>query len=360
MDAFSAAKRAALAAVCFAFILAAPVALAADDNSGYLGVMLQEISPSMAKALQLGEKSGVMINEVVKDSPAATAGLEDGDIILMFQGEAVADPKDLTTTVRKTKPGAQVDLVILHNGKKETRQVELGEREDNFTWTEAGDGNVFMFKGDGDEDIHLEMLKGLHEDMDGEHQIIIKKMTDGGHGDVAFFNADRGFLGVHLDDISGQMGDYFEVKDGKSVLITEVTEDSPAAKAGLKAGDIIVKLDDEDIASTDQLHQKMAETKPEQEVQVKVTRKGKGKTMKVTLGEAPDDMIKKIQVITEGDDRFHVRAPKMLFHGKGGDLRTLPHGEREWVYEKEDLDQLRQDLKEMKKELKEIKKELKK
>ncbi len=66
MDAFSAAKRAALAAVCFAFILAAPVALAADDNSGYLGVMLQEISPSMAKALQLGEKSGVMINEVVK------------------------------------------------------------------------------------------------------------------------------------------------------------------------------------------------------------------------------------------------------------------------------------------------------
>nr|MEE4269687.1 hypothetical protein [Candidatus Krumholzibacteria bacterium] len=68
MPAFSAAKRTALTLVGLVFLLSAPLALADNHSSGYLGVMLQEISPSMAKALQLDGKSGIMINNVIKDS----------------------------------------------------------------------------------------------------------------------------------------------------------------------------------------------------------------------------------------------------------------------------------------------------
>ena len=402
MYAFPVVQRTALAVLCFTFILAVPLAFAGEDNSGYLGVMLQDVSPSMAKALQLGEKSGVMINDVVDDSPAAGVGLESGDIILEFQGKEINDYKALTAAVRKTKPGESVEILVLHNGKEQTLKVEMGERENDFTWQfysddgeihsgndfhfdsdeatvwmDSGNGKVLMFKGEGDEDMRIEMLKDMHEDSDGEQQIIIKKMIEGDHENLVIINSDRGFMGVHLDDIEGQMAEYFGLEDGQGALITEVNEDSPAAEAGLKAGDVIIKLGDEDIESTQGLHQAMAETKPEQEIDIKVLRKGKNKTLTVTLGEAPENMmIKNIEIISDGDDTFTITAPKM-WRGKHGSAHKVPHAQYkvmrkhqedmgdhhrqlEWIHERDDLDELRQELKEMKKELKKMKKELKK
>jgi len=91
MNAFPAAKRTAFAVLCLCLAFSLPTAMASEDKSGYLGVMLQDISPNMAKALQLEGKSGVMITEVVDDSPAAKVGLEGGDVVLMFNGQAVAN-----------------------------------------------------------------------------------------------------------------------------------------------------------------------------------------------------------------------------------------------------------------------------
>lgn len=363
MHAFSAAKRTVMTVLCFSLILTAPMALADEEKSGYLGVVLQDITPSMAKALQLGEKSGVMVTEVVADSPAAKAGLDDGDIIMMFQDQATLDYQALTAAVGQAKPGEKVKLVILHNGKEQTLWVELGEREEKNTWTVAGDKDVYYFKGDGDEDIHVEMLKDFHGDGDGEHQVIIKKMIDGEHGEVAFFgNVDRGFMGVQLDDIEGQMAQYFGVENG--ALITEVNGDSPAAKAGLKAGDVIVKIGDQDIDSPGAVHKAMADTKPEQEVKVKVVRKGDSKTLNVTLGEMPESSVmKNIQIYTSGDDHFSVHAPKMLFHGKDGGVHRappMPSKELEWVHENGELEEVKKELKELKKEIEKMKKELKK
>jgi len=88
MFAFPAAKRAPLLLMTLLFLIAAPLAMA-DDDSGYLGVMLQDVSPSMAKALQLGDQTGVLINQVVEDSPAAKAGLQDGDVIVAFEGKSL-------------------------------------------------------------------------------------------------------------------------------------------------------------------------------------------------------------------------------------------------------------------------------
>ena len=356
MQAFSAAKRITLTVLCFSFLMAVPLAFAAEEQSGYLGVMLQEISPSMAKALQLGEKSGVMISEVVDDSPADKAGLQDGDVIVEFQGQAVSDTQAFTKAVRQAKPGEKVEMVILHNGKEQTLWVDLGERKNDLTWFNEDGNQVLMLKGEGDKDIQIKMLKDLHEGMPGGHEVIIKRMIDGDE-DLSYFDTDRGFLGVSLDDIQGQMAEYFEVEDGKGVLVTEVTGDSPAAKAGLKAGDVIVSLGGESVATSGELHKVMASTKPGQEIDVKFIRKGKTKDLKVTLGEFPEGMMmKNIQVITD-DDNFSIHAPKMLFHGQGS-----PHasGKMEWIQEKDELDQLRQELKQMQMELQEMKKELKK
>lgn len=350
MFAFSAAKRAALLAVGLVFLVSAPLAVADEDSPGYLGIMLQNINSSMATALQLDGKTGVIITDVVEDSPAEKAGLKSGDVILLFDGDAVEGDGQFTRQVRQKNAGQKVKIVVLRDGDKKTLNVELGEREDGNFWLEGGDENVFMFKGDDGEDVHLKMLKDVHKDM-------------------AFFEkSDRGFMGVHLDRVEGQMARYFEVDGG--ALITEVNEDSPAAEAGLKAGDVIVKVDDQDIDSPEALHKAMAETKAEQEVKIKVVRKGKNKTIKVTLGEMPEDMaFKNIEIHTDGDN-WTGHSPKMLFHGKGKNnphanmkIFRSPggvHDNMQWMHEGEDLDQMKKEIKELKKELKEIRKELNK
>lgn len=340
MPAFMAASRTISCAVGLALLAAPTFAGPADGKDGYLGVMLQDITPSMARALQLEENSGVMINDVVDDSPAQKAGLQDGDVILEFQGKVVGGNADLTRAVRSAGAGEKIELLVLRGGKEEKIQVELGEAKSGFSWVGAGDGRSFTFK------------KG-----DGGHEVLV--MAD-----------DRGFLGVNLEDLEGQLADYFEVKDGQGVLITAVTGDGPAARAGLKAGDVVVKLDGKSVGSSAELRKALAGTEPGQEVAVQVVRRGKDSSFQVTLGELPEDLDHGSFQFFGDDGDITIRAPKMLFHGNGDAEHLVPHrnlrvmrkdGADVRVFtDDEDLDELRQELKQLQKELKELKKELKK
>lgn len=254
-----------------------------DGKSGYLGVILQDLGPGMAKALQLDDDSGVLVGEVTDDSPADEAGLEDGDVILVFDGKRIEDSRTLSRAVRKSAPGDEVKVVVLREGKKKTIEVKLGEREDD----------VIVRSSKEMKDLHSpEALEKLRE----------FKWRHPGDGDFPFLDADRGFLGVHLDDLSGQLGEYFGVEDGAGALVTGVVEDSPAERAGIRAGDVIVKIDGEPVDSTRTLHKVMAGTESEQEIEVEVVRKGDGKSFDVTLDETSDRMFsRKIELI--GDDR---------------------------------------------------------
>ena len=349
MIAFKAARR--IPAICAlgALLLAGP-ALAADE-SGYLGVMLQDLSPSMATALQLGEESGVLINELVDDGPAAKAGLREGDVIVSFAGEPVADSGDLTAAVMGTEPGTKVDVVVLRDGKRQTIAVELGERENTFTW--VGKGEDFFPHGDDDVNV---MVKRLHE---GDDRF-----------SVYAFGADRGYLGVNIDDLSPQLGEHFGVKEGKGVLVTEVIKDSPAAKAGLKAGDVIVRIGTAEVADTADLHKALADTEAEDAVNLEYVRDGKKKSVDVTLGEAPEGDLENAYFFGDGEGEFHIMAPKMMYRhmppmGKH-DVRVMrgPNRRVEVIREmddaQEDLQQMREELDKMRAELDALRKELNK
>ncbi|MBU2501669.1 PDZ domain-containing protein [bacterium] len=342
MFALKAAGRTVLILLSLTLLLAGPAL--AKDGQGYLGVSLQDLTPSMAKALQLGDRQGVLVNRVMDDSPAEEAGLEDGDVILEFAGRAIEDNGDLTKAVRKTDPGEKVDVLVLRDGKEKTLAVTMGEHEGS-TWFQM-DGKEFDLKG-------LEDLKGLK----GFHMF---------SGDAE----DRGFLGIHMEDLSPQLGDYFGVKDGEGVLLTEVVAESPAEKAGLKAGDVIVKIGDERIASTSDLHEAMAGTEPDQELEVAVKREGKDKSFKVTLGEAPESEFVRGpgHAFFEGKN-LHLTGPrmKMMLDGEDGDQMIIRRArpDREIEIERlappsEDLDQVRKELEQLRQELKELRQELKK
>lgn len=339
-------------------LAAAPLAVAGDDEAGgYLGVYLQDLSPSLAKALQLGDEPGVLIQGVVEDSPAEEAGLEDGDVILVFAGETADDHKGLVKAVRKAEPGQKVEIVVLREGKKKTIEVELGEAEDH----------VWHMKLDGLDDLHLDLenLKDL------KHKF--KSWTTHGGDDVFvmgdgefYFNSDRGHLGIHIESLSEQLGEYFGIEDGNGVLISHVVEDGAAETAGLKAGDIIIKLGDKDIDDTGDLHKALAKTEPEDKVELTVLRKGKTKDFNVTLGEAQENEITKIiRIHGGGDDKdIEIRAPRMIMrHGEHDfdfDDEKIVEIHRSFEHADGEMEELREEMEEMRSQLEELRKELQK
>ena len=98
-----------------------------------------------------------------------------------------------------------------------------------------------------------------------------------------------GYLGVQIQGLEGQLAGYFGAKDG-GVLVTEVIENSPAEKAGLKAGDVIISVAGEDVEDSGELVEEIRGHTPETKVELKVLRKNRSRKIKVTLGEAPHSM----------------------------------------------------------------------
>jgi serine protease Do len=339
---------------CLLFVAFAAGPAAAADDQGFLGIKLQDLTPSLAKALQLDDRPGVLINEVVEGGPAQKAGLLDGDVILQLNGQAVSDTAALTESVQALAPGHKTRVLVLRNGKQKSIDVEIGKREgladlkelEKLGWSEGEPPQVYFYDdGKGDDDI---------ED-DGEHRIVIRTMDD-----------TRGWLGVKLDALNDQLGDYFGVKDGAGVLVTEVVEDSPAAGAGLQAGDVIVKVGDEDVASPDALHEALAGTKAGDERAVQVLRKGSRRTVNLKLGEMPRDAMtaRRIEIIRDGEaGNAKMIAPRMLRRmGRTGDGDES--GEREIIIEHkrraaEDLADVRQEMEALRQELQQLREELK-
>jgi membrane-associated protease RseP (regulator of RpoE activity) len=345
------------------FLFTSSMALA-EDEPGYLGVFLQDLEPSMLKALQLDDQTGVLISDIADDSPAEEAGLEDGDIILEFDGTEITSSRRMTRAVRKSNAGDDVKVVVLRDGKKKTIEVTLGERKRNARiWS----GNeVRTFRNAGGKD-NMRVMK-WNQDDDGHIEII----TDGDMADIHFdhdvvyVGKDRGFLGIHLDNLSSQLADYFGVEEGEGVLVTEVNDDGPAEKAGLKAGDVIVKVDGQSVGTSGEVHKALSGTEADQNVTIELKRKGATKEFEVTLGETPENQFfKKLEIFGE-DGHYNIRSPKMKRHmaphiQHKGDFDDEDHDVMFFRSDddEEDLKELREELKEMKKELKKIKEELK-
>jgi hypothetical protein len=142
-----------------------------------------------------------------------------------------------------------------------------------------------------------------------------------------------GFLGVQIQNLSEQLSDYFKVKDGNGVLVSEVVQDSPAEKAGLKAGDVITKVDSEDIENAGDLTSTIRGYEPEAEVLISVIRDGKKKKLKATLGE----------------------AEQKYFHNFGNfDDFNFDEFQFDQEYFQEEMEEFREQMEELKIELKEL------
>ncbi len=167
---------------------------------------------------------------------------------------------------------------------------------------------------------------------------------------MLFEDQKDGFLGVQIQDLSDQLSTHFKVKDGNGVLVSEVVADSPAEKAGIKAGDIITKVDDEDIEDASDLTTTIRSYEPESKVSVSVIRDGKKKTLSAKLGESENTFMYKFGDLGEMGEKH-----KML-------LKMHPEGLEDFKFHSFpfDQDELKEQMEELREELKEMKEQLKK
>lgn len=241
-----------------AFLILNSQAQAKSSERGFLGVYLGSgMDEEFRESLGFKGSGGAFIDQVVEDGPADKAGLEDGDIIVKFNGKEVKSESHLRRLIRETTPGDKVKVTVFRDGKEMEFSVKMGKSKElkTFAWNEKQ---------------------------------WFPKITKHAKKIRIYCDEDRAWLGVELQDLSEQLGEYFKVKDGEGALISSVAEKSPADKSGLKAGDVIVKLDGEDVDDSDNVIEVLCDKKPDDEVTVEVVRDGKTKTMKATLTECPE------------------------------------------------------------------------
>jgi len=190
-----------------------------NDGTAHLGVTLGDVTTEQAQELKLPAVAGAIVNSVQKDSAAAKAGIERGDAIMEFDGIRVRSSAELRRLIRETPSGRTVEMKIVRDGKTRVLSAKL-----------EASANQFNF--------HMP-------------QVFIPPMdfTEFPPG----FGAHRSTLGISADDLTPQLAQYFGVKQGKGVLVSEVTKGGPADKAGLKAADVIVQVDSKSVSSVEEL-----------------------------------------------------------------------------------------------------------
>jgi serine protease Do len=207
-----------------------------SDDGGYLGVMSVAITNDNFAKFGLREARGVGIEKVMENSPASQAGLQNGDVILRFDGEEVKSTAKLSRLISEVAPDQKVKLTISRGGSEQEITATLGKRAP-FTFERMapmGAMPAMPTPPSGEFKLNDEFFKNLPP---GE-------FPGAGQGGNFVWNFAGGRkIGVMAESLTKQLGENMGVSDGKGLLLMEVRENSPAAKAGLKAGDIITEVD---------------------------------------------------------------------------------------------------------------------
>lgn len=349
--------------------------------------------------------NGVLVNRVVEDSPADRAGVRKGDLIVRFNSRTVESPDELARMVGDASTGQEIALQILRNGERRTLSVTLAARpasddggdrmmlrtpepprapeamrapraprapdadddgdddDDNgdaprarthihvetpdgdhaaprvFRWDGEGTSpRTFHWSGDMDKmpedvqrmlgDLRLRKLDRIGRMGDGPQRIVIR-------------NGNRARLGVRIEALSPDLASALDVPGGEGVMVVQVMDDTPAARAGLKAGDVIVSVNDRGVKDTEALQKALRDA--DGKVSIGVSRKGSRRTIEADLGSPS-----RVGRGDDGDDDEDSLGPgRMEGLDRPGRLRS-----------REDAGELRKQLEELRSQVRELRQQL--
>jgi hypothetical protein len=244
-----------------------PFGIPSEDSgtSSYLGVDIVDISAERLSALKLKEEQGVEVTMVDQDAPAGKAGIKEHDVILTMNGTAVESKSQLQRMIHETPPGRVITLGVSRDGQPLTIKVPLADRRSQFP-------HVAKNK---DNDFHFEMPQ-----MPSLPDFDVPNI-----GVVYVHSSMRS--GLMVENLTPQLGEFFGAKNGTGVLVRSVEKGSRADKAGLRAGDVIIRVGDQSVHdASDFTHALRSHSAGS--VNVAVIRDKKEQTLTLTLPERKD------------------------------------------------------------------------
>jgi serine protease Do len=227
-------------------------------SGGYLGIGGLDISPERAKALNLKEERGVEVSSLAEDGPAAKAGVKEGDVVLEFAGQPVQGTAQFQRLVRETPVGRQVKITVWRAGAAQTVTATVGENRQMAT---------IISPSDGTWNFNMPNLPTMPN-------IEIPRFQ------MSSQNPMLGIVGESLGQ-EEQLADFFGVQEG--VLVRSVKKGSSAEKAGIKAGDVITKVDDSKVNSSTEITRVLRGLKSKKSFGVTVMRNKKEMPLTVTM-----------------------------------------------------------------------------
>lgn len=209
---------------------------------------------------------GVVVEDVRADGPADKAGVKRADVIVEFDGEHVRSARQFTRLVQETAPGRTVKATIVRDGQRKDVQIT------------PDDGR----HGNDDTVLDGSWLRQSFPDLGRLTDRVLPFNFDNHNFSYMLPQLDgRGRLGVSVEELTPQLATYFGAKEG--VLVASVTEDSPASRAGLKAGDVITKVNNEPVRSRDDLVRVLRDARDGGDVTIAIVRDKKESTVTAKL-----------------------------------------------------------------------------
>lgn len=243
------------------------------DGGGFLGIYAENISRENMSRYHMNQVRGVGVTQVIKDSPAEKAGLRKDDVILRIDGENVTSVRKLNRLVSELAPDQNVRVTFSRGGAEQEVTATVGKRNNSSFAGDLLRGQPRVFKWEGHDPKVWKFEGPVFERGD---------LFDNDGFSFALGNSRR--IGVSTIQLTKQLADYFGITGGKGILVTSVTDDGPAAKAGVRAGDVITAIDGEAVDSPGDISRAI-NRKKEGDVSLTIIRNKSQQTIRVTPRE---------------------------------------------------------------------------
>ena len=347
----------------------------------WLGVYSQDITPELREGMNYNG-AGALVTSVVPDSPAGRGGIERGDVIVRVGGQDVNSPGELIEAVGSAGEATPVDVLVVRDGMKKSLRVRLAARpEGGDSEDESPAPRMPGMRGMRGTK-HLEIEVPDTQGAPGSPRIFMEHHGDSDHDNNGDNDNDNGMimrlpelpsggmmgrarLGVRIESLNPDLAAYFGSRDAKGALVLDVVDGSAAEKAGIRAGDVIQRVDGKAVESAEDLSEVVRSS--DGAAAITLMRHGARQTVRAELGDAPKAM--RLRSGRQGMDwnsKDHNktwewqspdgqrRVKRIIIDGDEGSMKR--HG---MPADRESTDSLREEMQQLREQLDQLREELK-